>query len=91
MKAPARLSFCDAARLTGVCAAMHAPLTNTSNRIRLSSDTRYQLASDPVDTRHMSTAQWPMPDEFERQQGQKTMRQACQEWGISEMLPPWRR
>lgn len=30
---------------------VHASLDNHSNRIRLSSDTRYQLASDPVDER----------------------------------------
>jgi hypothetical protein len=30
---------------------MHASLTNTTNRYRVSSDTRYQLASDPVDER----------------------------------------
>ncbi|MCX5661206.1 MAG: phytanoyl-CoA dioxygenase family protein [Planctomycetota bacterium] len=30
---------------------MHASLKNTTNRFRLSSDTRYQLASEPVDER----------------------------------------
>ena len=30
---------------------MHASLTNNSNRYRISCDTRYQLASDPVDER----------------------------------------
>jgi len=30
---------------------MHCSLDNTSDRIRLSSDTRYQLASEPVDER----------------------------------------
>ncbi len=30
---------------------MHGSITNTSNRLRLSTDTRYQLASDPVDHR----------------------------------------
>ena len=30
---------------------LHASLTNTSNKFRLSSDTRYQLASEPVDER----------------------------------------
>ena len=32
---------------------MHASLNNTTNRYRLSSDTRYQLASEPVDDRWM--------------------------------------
>jgi hypothetical protein len=30
---------------------MHASLVNLSDRYRLSSDTRYQLASEPVDER----------------------------------------
>ena len=32
---------------------MHAALQNKSDRFRLSCDTRYQLASEPVDERHM--------------------------------------
>lgn len=32
---------------------MHASLTNVTNRYRLSTDTRYQLASEPVDERWM--------------------------------------
>jgi ectoine hydroxylase-related dioxygenase (phytanoyl-CoA dioxygenase family) len=32
---------------------MHASLENRSDRFRLSTDTRYQLASEPVDQRHM--------------------------------------
>jgi hypothetical protein len=45
---------------------MHAPLTNTTDRLRFSTDTRYQLASQPQDMRHMG----PIPDEFNRQQGE---------------------
>ena len=30
---------------------MHGSLSNTTNRFRLSTDTRYQRASDPVDER----------------------------------------
>ena len=30
---------------------MHGSLTNTTNRYRLSCDTRYQLASEPADER----------------------------------------
>jgi hypothetical protein len=30
---------------------MHASLTNTTDRLRLSADTRYQLVSEPVDER----------------------------------------
>ena len=30
---------------------MHASMDNQTNRIRLSTDTRYQLASEPVDER----------------------------------------
>ena len=32
---------------------MHGSLNNVSNRFRLSTDTRYQLASEPVDERWM--------------------------------------
>ena len=35
---------------------LHASLTHTSNRYRLSSDTRYQLASEPVDERWVGAA-----------------------------------
>lgn len=35
---------------------MHASLTNTTNQYRVSSDTRYQLASDPVDDRWIGPA-----------------------------------
>jgi ectoine hydroxylase-related dioxygenase (phytanoyl-CoA dioxygenase family) len=31
---------------------VHASLDNQSNRIRISTDTRYQLASDPIDERY---------------------------------------
>ena len=30
---------------------MHASLVNTSNKIRITADTRYQLASEPIDER----------------------------------------
>ena len=40
---------------------MHASLENQSNRYRLSSDTRYQLASEPVDERHMGEAPDQIP------------------------------
>lgn len=61
---------------------MHAPLTNTTDRIRMSSDTRYQRASEPQDQRHMGDT----PDEFHRNLGEKSMREACEEWGIDGML-----
>lgn len=37
--------------LTFTCYTLHASLDNRGDRIRLSSDSRYQLASDPVDER----------------------------------------
>jgi len=30
---------------------MHASLDNQTNRVRISTDTRYQLAADPIDGR----------------------------------------
>jgi hypothetical protein len=38
---------------------IHASLDNQSNRVRLSVDTRYQLASEPVDERFV--AENPVP------------------------------
>jgi len=35
---------------------VHASLDNHSDRIRLSSDTRYQLASEPIDERWIGEA-----------------------------------
>eukprot|EP01052_Picozoa_sp_SAG31_P028751 SAG31_NODE_2800_length_5077_cov_2.098433_6_plen_366_part_00 len=60
---------------------LHAPLTNLSEKVRLSSDTRYQLASEPQDSRHMGE----LPDVFPRQQGAKTLQQACLEWGLGPL------
>jgi ectoine hydroxylase-related dioxygenase (phytanoyl-CoA dioxygenase family) len=52
---------------------MHAPLTNTTDRLRFSTDTRYQLASQPQDMRHMG----PIPDEFNRQQRRRLRSPVC--------------
>ena len=57
---------------------LHGSLDNTSVRYRLSSDTRYQLASEPVDVRHMGDT----PDEIPKAADRKTMAQARREWGI---------
>jgi hypothetical protein len=59
---------------------MHASLINTTDRYRFSSDTRYQLASEPVDERwigarpkgHYAWGKTPL----------KTVEKARQEWGI---------
>ena len=57
---------------------LHAPLANVSGKVRLSTDTRYQLASEPQDSRHMGD----LPDVFPRQQGDRTLAEACEEWGL---------
>jgi ectoine hydroxylase-related dioxygenase (phytanoyl-CoA dioxygenase family) len=57
---------------------LHGSLDNQTDRIRLSSDTRYQAASDPVDQRHMGET----PDGFARYQGTRTVEEARKEWGI---------
>ena len=57
---------------------MHGSLDNQTDRIRLSSDTRYQAASEPVDERHMGET----PDAFPKYQGKKTVAEARREWGI---------
>lgn len=59
---------------------LHASTNNSTNRFRLSSDTRYQLASEPVDERwigkqpkgHYAWGKTPM----------KTVEAARKEWGV---------
>jgi len=57
---------------------MHGSLDNQTDRIRLSSDTRYQAAVEPVDERHMGAT----PDAFPKYQGSRTIAEARKEWGI---------
>lgn len=57
---------------------LHGSLDNTSDRYRLSSDTRYQLASEPVDERHMGDR----PDEIPKAAGRRTITEARSEWGL---------
>ena len=59
---------------------MHASLTNISNRYRLSCDTRYQRASDPVDERWIGENP---PAHYAWQQGETVPMEAAREkWGI---------
>ncbi len=59
---------------------MHASLTNTSNRYRISCDTRYQRASDPVDERWIGENP---PAHYAWTQGATVpMEDARQKWGI---------
>lgn len=57
---------------------MHASLDNVSDRYRLSSDTRYQLTTDPVDTRHMGKA----PDVIPKSNQRISLEQARKNWGL---------
>jgi len=59
---------------------MHASLTNTSNRFRISSDTRYQRADAPVDERWVGEK----PKGHYGWQVGKTvdMAEARKEWGV---------
>jgi phytanoyl-CoA dioxygenase PhyH len=59
---------------------MHASLNNTSDRFRISSDTRYQLASEPVDERWIG----PKPKaHYAWQQGETVpMEEARKKWGV---------
>lgn len=45
---------------------IHASLDNQSNRIRISADTRYQLASDPVDERFASDKVVPYDKQYKK-------------------------
>ena len=58
---------------------MHASLENVSNRFRLSSDTRYQLASEAVDERHMGE----VPDQIPKAENRVSIEKAREEWGLA--------
>jgi ectoine hydroxylase-related dioxygenase (phytanoyl-CoA dioxygenase family) len=59
---------------------MHASLNNTSNRFRLSSDTRYQLKGEPVDDRWIGRKP---KAHYAWTKGQTvTMEEARQRWGV---------
>jgi hypothetical protein len=59
---------------------MHASITNTSNRYRISCDTRYQRASDPVDERWIGENP---PAHYAWMQGATVpMEEARKNWGI---------
>ena len=57
---------------------LHGSLDNVSDRFRISTDNRYQLASEPVDERHMG----PHPDQIPKAENRKTMAEMREKWGI---------
>ena len=57
---------------------LHGSLDNVSDRYRLSTDNRYQLASQPVDERHMGAH----PDQIPKAENRKTMAEMREKWGI---------
>lgn len=59
---------------------MHSSLNNTTNRFRISSDTRYQLASEPVDERW--TGRKPKGHYAWGKTPQKSVEEARKEWGV---------
>jgi len=60
---------------------MHASLENTTNKFRLSSDTRYQLAAEAVDERHMGTDPDVIPKaDMEKR---KSIDEFRKEWGLT--------
>ncbi len=63
---------------------IHASLTNTTRTFRLSSDTRYQLASDPIDERWVAKAGKPPIGHYAWQQGEQVpMEIKKKEWGLA--------
>jgi hypothetical protein len=57
---------------------MHGSLDNNSEFYRVSSDNRYQLASEPVDWRHMGST----PDQIPKKENRITMQEARIKWQI---------
>ena len=64
---------------------LHGSLDNRSDRYRLSSDTRYQLASESVDTRHMGDD----PDVIPKAdlEARKHISELRSEWGLRPRTP----
>ena len=60
---------------------MHAAIQNASNRFRLSCDTRYQLASEPVDKRHMGEDPDIIPKA--NMEDRKSVEELRKEWGLA--------
>lgn len=60
---------------------MHASTVNMTDQIRISCDTRYQLASDPVDDRWIGKK--PKGHQIEQPERHKTIEQAREEWGLA--------
>ena len=61
---------------------MHASLVNTSNKIRITADTRYQLASEPIDERWVGEK--PKGHYAWKQQDAKIepLEESRQRWGV---------
>ncbi len=57
---------------------LQGSLDNVSDRYRLSTDKRYQLAAEPVDERHMG----PNPDLIPKADNRKTMAEMTENWEI---------
>ncbi len=63
---------------------IHASTTNVSPRFRLSSDTRYQLASDPIDDRWIAKAGKPPVGHYSwHSQANVPMAEKLKEWGLA--------
>lgn len=64
---------------------IHASTTNTTPRFRLTSDTRYQLAAEPVDERWMSKAGTPPRGHYAWHAAPTVpMADKLQEWGLAK-------
>ena len=61
---------------------MHASLVNTSNKIRITADTRYQLAAEPIDERWVGEK--PKGHYAWKQQGAKieSLEESRERWGV---------
>ena len=65
---------------------IHASTTNVTNRFRLTSDTRYQLAADPIDERWISKAGKPPIGHYGwYTKPQVSMDDKLKEWGLASL------
>jgi hypothetical protein len=61
---------------------MHASLTNLTNRIRISVDTRYQLASEPVDPRWVGETPETHSEYWKADAKLEPLEKSREKWGV---------
>jgi hypothetical protein len=61
---------------------MHASITNATNRLRLSVDTRYQPADEPVDDRWVGSVPKTHTEYWKPDAQLEPLEQSREKWGV---------